>query len=113
MSEYPVTEKLKAEVGAAIYIPAVRTIVEAVAEYEHGNVGVIYIPAIRTIVDAVAEYEHGSVDVDDVCPDEPVTLEQYAAVALDLILTLMDGQREIAEQRRMEEKLYGADPQRP
>ena len=44
------------------------------------------IPAVRQIVDILGEYEHGTADVDIIHPD--LTLEMYAAVILDLALTL-------------------------
>lgn len=43
----------------------------------------------RAIIDAVGEYEHGAADVDDIKVDGVgLTLKQYAAVALDIILIL-------------------------
>lgn len=64
---YPISAKLVADVIAS---------------------GFAEIIAVQSIVEAVGEYEHGSVDVEDVNPDAPVDLEQYAAVAFDLILMI-------------------------
>lgn len=77
MSVYPITDWLKAEVPPEL----------------HDN------PAVAAIIETLGEYEHGTADVEDVGGPvtgamsnmATVTLEQYAAVALDLCLMLGGG----------------------
>lgn len=43
---------------------------------------------LAQVYSIVGEYEHGAVDVVDVTGPDPVTLEQYAAVALDVAMSM-------------------------
>lgn len=63
---YPITDNLKDEIPSELHA----------------------IPAIAAIIETVGEYEHGTADVEDVSSAHPVTMEQYAAVALDLALVI-------------------------
>lgn len=45
-------------------------------------------PAVKAILEAVGEYEHGTASVEDVCAADPVTMSQYASVALDIALII-------------------------
>lgn len=66
MSSYPITDRLKSDLPSNL----------------HAH------PAVAAIIEAVGEYEHGTADVGDVHAD--LTLEQYAAVAEDLALTIVN-----------------------
>lgn len=40
------------------------------------------------LVDIIREYEHGCADIEDVCSNGKITLDQYADVATDIFLYL-------------------------
>lgn len=63
---YPITDNLKDEIPSELH--------------DH--------PAIAAIIETVGEYEHGTADVGDVSSADPVTMKQYAAVALDLAMVI-------------------------
>ncbi len=45
---------------------------------------------VNIIFETVGEYEHGTAETEDVCEQEPISLRQYSAVALDLILCIVN-----------------------
>jgi hypothetical protein len=66
----------------AVY-PITANLVDAVIEAGYEN-----LPVAIMMVETVGEYEHGTADVEDVCEQEPINIKQYAAVVLDMILTI-------------------------
>ncbi len=42
-------------------------------------------PLAAKIAEMIGEYEHGTADIEDLFPEEPISLKQYAAVALDIL----------------------------
>lgn len=68
---YPITAKLRTDAAASI----------ALLDQRGRSVAL-------TMLEIVGEYEHGTTDVEDVNPT--LTVEAYAAVVLDLILSMGD-----------------------
>lgn len=69
-------------INAEVY-PVTAELTAAVVEAGYGD-----LPVAQQVVDIVGEYEHGAADVEDVCEQEPINIKQYAAVALDIILSI-------------------------